>query len=429
MTIYVALSASYFLTAIGFSFSGVTISLAQVPIFVLFPILLKRVRIISKSLWILLIASLSGYLAYLEFGSAFNSFRFIHQLLGLFLVINVGYLVAISIRNNFHIYLKAYFAVGAALSLIGIIEEISYLIGYTVPFSGLIPAWQEGGTSNIFVRVSSLQSEPTHFAVTLIPLVVVSIYVLAIKRTAIIDNKFLERFFALIILVAFVLTFSTTGYLAFFIFGLLYWVFSLNFSQIGKRIFVALLIVAIFVSAYVGSTAFRSRLNLPMSQSELFRSGSHLAVISNLWLSKEILMRHPLLGAGLGNNPVAFQQYILPEYPEDINFYNQVSGASLILRYFNEGGLVLLILVLWLIFKGRLSFIFNFERIFQSADLEYRVILVFKYATLAGLFAYFIRRGLYVDLNFWVLVFLGKYWPRFDARDKSYRATKLLYKI
>jgi hypothetical protein len=252
------------------------------------------------------------------------------------------------IKGLFKIYLNIAFVV----ALIGIIQEISYLIAFAPGYNYkiFIPFWGlHFNQAHSLLRVNSILPEPAGFCVALLPAVFVSISSFLKPK-----YRIISRLKALVIIISFVLSFSSTGYA-----GLFVAIFLATFSRKSFRsvVVAVLLILIVFSVLYYSANDFKLRvddsLKVIRGQISLKDANFSTFVLSNCtkvaWNS---FKSAPLIGSGLGSFELNYQKFIThAEGTYGGEFIIIKDGASLLLRLIPELGSLGLTLLLLFIFK------------------------------------------------------------------------------
>jgi len=278
-------------------------------------------------------------------------FLFLKQALGiginalwfyLFLKIN-----DFDVKKIFRIYLNIAFLV----ALIGIFQQISYLIGFCpgYDYSWFLPFWIPHPAGN-FLRVNSILPEPAGFCVSLAPALFVSL-------CSAVDNKFavLNKAKSFLIIAAFLLSFSSVGYLGLVISLIL---ISFSYRKLTKILLFFTLIGVFLVSAFFVSIDFKNRVKDSL---EVLRAKADIATVnlsvyalySNILVVKEAFFEKPLIGFGLGSHELNYDKYFnkvikIRKPRERVNVHD---AGSLALRLLSETGILGFGLFIWFLLK------------------------------------------------------------------------------
>ncbi len=267
----------------------------------------------------------------------------------LFLKIFLGVLLSASFYNYvieyyeldaekmFRIYLKGVVVV----CYIGIFQLVSYIAHFSpgYNYSWIFNKWGivQGGFG---IRVNSIFSEASQFAIVISPACFVAIHNL-IPGT---KSFGLNRFQSLLVLASTLLSTSSTGYIGLFIILIL---FILNYGQIIY--FILGIVVAIVAGnlLYNNVPEFKSRvdssLGLWIHQEYSLENinSSSFVLYNNYHIAEENFLSNPIGGTGLGSHPIAFDKYSLTNDSRflDIHF-NKADGNSMLIRLISETGII-----------------------------------------------------------------------------------------
>jgi hypothetical protein len=363
----------------------------------LLPVFMFRFGFPGQPLKILAIPFLVGVL---QIGLGNNTWElFLKIFMGMFLSITFYFYVVryygFNIRKIFRYYLKGAYIV----AVIGLVQFIAFHLKITPAynFSWIFNKW--GIVYNQFgIRINSVFSEASQCAIVLSPACFVAIYNL------IPGNRFeYSRFKSAVILVTFILTTSSTGYLGLFI---IVFLLMLNYGRIS--IFIVGLIV-MFAGAsilYNNVDEFKVRVDTSIglwSDENLTvenMNSSSFVLYNNYHIATENFKQNFLTGSGLGSHSVAFDNYSLTRLTGflDIKF-NKADANSMLLRLISETGLIGIIFIIWFIFK-------HFVRKKSSVDSELWVISSSMFVIIM---LYFLRQGNYFLNGFPLYMWLYYY--------------------
>jgi len=247
----------------------------------------------------------------------------------------------------------AYYMKGAYIvSVIGIIEVISYIIGFKpgYDYSWLLNKWGYVKNSSGSLRMNSIFSEASQCAIMIAPAAFVVIYNIIFRK-----NYFIHTQKGLLILVATVLTTSSTGFIGFFITGIL---IILNYAKISNFIGAAIIFTAFGSLLYGNVPEVKSRVDsgLGLWVDEDFSrdnvNSSSFVLYNNYHIATENFKQNPIGGTGLGSHAIAFEKYSLTKQAGFLNIdFNKSDANSMFLRLLSETGLVGIIFILGFIFK------------------------------------------------------------------------------
>lgn len=323
-----------------------------------------------------------GYIIYIVLLPVFvTRYGWQKELTGIFLILLLTGLLNIAIENNttalffkvfaglvlsyyFYYYvilefkfdvqtLFKWYMYGAYLaSLIGLIQYVSFLVGFTpgYDFSWLLNKWAVIKGGNFGIRINSIFAEPTYLASTLSAAFFVSFYNLIRKQ-----NHFISKPKSIIIIAAYLLSFSGVGLTGVFL-TLLFLV--LNFGLLRYLFLLVPLTVILFNFLYVNVSEFKDRYDgiVGLFSGEKFKlgetHGSSFILYNNFHVATENFKTNPFFGSGIGSHPVAFDKYSLAKNFKVFGFNSNGADAnSMFLRLLSETGLFGVIIFLVLIYK------------------------------------------------------------------------------
>jgi len=256
------------------------------------------------------------------------------------------------IKGLFRIYLNIAFVV----ALIGIIQEVSYLIHFRPGYdykAFMPPIWMFHPTHN-FLRVNSILPEPAGFCISMLPAVFVSL--ITFFRN---EKKIISRFKAGIIILSFILSFSSTGYLGLFI---AIFLAAFRHNSLKRGALALVLILAAFLFLYNFSKDFKARvddsLKVASAQKSLVDANlSVFALYSNAKVAYGSFRISPFIGSGLGSHELNYRKFIsgITGSNNAGGFVNMQDAASLFLRLVSETGLLGIALVFFFIYRFHLG--------------------------------------------------------------------------
>lgn len=338
-------------------------------------------------------------------------FSFIKVFGGLLLSLLFYYYVYIyygkNVKRIFEVYVKwAYW-----VSVIGIIEVVSYNIGfkYGYDYSWLMNKWGivEGGILGI--RVNSIFSEASQLAIVLGPAVYVSIYNLLHK-----NNFVINKIQSIVILIVVFLSTSSTGYIGIMLSLLL----ASDSIRLRNVIFGGVFSIIVFNVIYSNVPEFKLRVDAAVAlwvyQDYAIENTntSSFVLYNNYQIATKALEDHPIFGGGLGSHEVAYEKYSLTNnmaaFKEGFAF-NKSDANSMLLRLISETGLLgvgFIFLVLIRGFVGR-----------QQRDelIDYRIV---GQATFVIIILYLLRQGNYL-INGFPLFVIIYYYNKVNLRKKK----------
>lgn len=255
------------------------------------------------------------------------------------------------IKKLFKLYMKAATIVAA----IGLIQVISYRVGFKLGYnySFILNKWgvTPGGTG---IRLNSIFSEPAYYGATMAPAFFISIYNLLTKKSI-----YISRLFSVIIIITYCLTFSTVAFIGVFIAILL---ILINFGIGRYALFIVPVLVFLSTWAYNNIEDFRDRWDstIEIYSSENIYSydlhGSSFVLYNNNHIAWENFRRNPLFGTGLGSHAVAFDKYSLTKEEGAVQIdFNKADANSMFLRLMSETGIYGLVIMLTFLIRHWIS--------------------------------------------------------------------------
>lgn len=246
------------------------------------------------------------------------------------------------IKRIFKLYLKG----SLIVSIIGIIQIISFQVGFKFgyDYSWILNKWgyAPGG---IGIRMNSIFSEPSYFAAVIAPA-----FFASIQKMLASPFRFRTQWREIVIIIAYLLTFSSLGILGIFL-SILFLLLNFGFFKYAL-VFVPVFFFG-FKYAYEEIPEFQERYDgtIEVFSKQNIRDydvhGSSFVLYNNYHIAFENFKRHPLFGTGLGSHPVAFEKYSLTNLGSDVVqiTFNKADANSMFLRIMSETGLYGLIFI------------------------------------------------------------------------------------
>lgn len=332
----------------------------------------------------------------------------IDQFLKIFIGMMISYLFyyLVYARFNFdvHLLFKVYLKGAYIVALIGLIQLISYLIGFTPGYDfrwlGIFNKWGVISGGNLGIRINSIFGEPSTFAAVIAPAMFVSLNNIFSPA-----NRYgLTLFQSLVILVVYLTTFSSLGYIGLFV-ALVLLMINYGFARF-LFLFVPVLIAAYFY-LYNNVEDFRYRWDstffiFSTGQIDVHTEhGSSIVFYNNYVVAIENFERNFLTGTGLGSHPVAFDKYSVTKDIATYGFANNSADAnSMLLRIISELGVIGLVIAGVFLKRGYVRR--------SGTDSEDKFWLLSS-ASLCIIILYLIRQGHYFINGFPFFVWLYYY--------------------
>lgn len=323
-----------------------------------------------------------------------------------------------NVRKLFEYYLYGCYIV----SIIGLIQFVSYKIGFVsgYNFKWILNKWGyvEGG--NFGIRVNSIFGEPSQAAEVLSTAVFVAFYDLFQKE----PFYFKDKKKALLIIGIFIMTVSSTGYIAFFLTLLLLFI---NFGLIRYLLIAIPVLYGFFLVIYNYIPEFKERYD---SQVRVYTTGdfaigkdhgSTIIQYNNFHVASENMKENTLFGTGLGSHPTAFEKYSLTKHIEVHGFdLNSKDANSMLYRLMSETGLFGLGIMLFIILR------FYVSRYRENNDHENPYWLISN-AILVMIAVKLVRQGHYFLNGFPFFIIMYYYsWVKNKEKVEEYRNSQKL---
>jgi len=251
--------------------------------------------------------------------------------------------------------LFGYYMTGALIvSAIGLIQLISFRVGFSpgYNYSFILNKWglSYGGLG---LRINSIFSEPSYFAAVIAPAFFVCVSNIFRK-----DKMFLSKKQGLVVIVAYLLTFSSLGIIGMFLTILL---LLLNFGFFRYAVIFIPAFYFGFNYAYDSIPEFRERFD---GTFDIFSAegantdvhGSSFVLYNNYQIAVKNFEKNPLFGTGLGSHPIAFDRYSLTLQTGVIQIdFNKADANSMFLRLLSETGLYGTIFIIIFVIRNYLG--------------------------------------------------------------------------
>jgi hypothetical protein len=329
------------------------------------------------------------------------------------------YLIIRDAEFDFLYLFKLYYRYAFFTALIGLVQFLSFIIGfkfgYNYSWLGLrnIGATEFAGSR--FYSVHSILGEPAAFAILISPAVYIAVSRLWIGKS---DEEFGKKWHAIVIVIAYLLTQSSTGYMI-----LLAVVLLINFQKINfMKVSLAVILLPLMILAlYTVSPKFKDRLDdsiglisgkivFDVVNNENSANGSSLILFNHFIIAKSNALDHPF-GTGLGSHHVAFARYNSLQtwftgYGPFAAILNLHDANSLFSRILSEIGYVGVVCALLFIY-----------RYFIRSGPEH--LLLINHASLVILLAALLRGGPYFTLGLPFFLYCYYYTSRFSEKPAN----------
>jgi hypothetical protein len=368
---------------------------------VLLPVFFRRYKLPVELVYIFIILIAVGVLN-VELGN--NQYKnFIKVGLGVIMSYSFYYFVVqesnINVKKLFEYYLFGSFII----CVIGIVQVISFKVGFSpgYNFRWVLNKWGITPGGIFGIRMNSIFAEPSHFAEVISAAMFVAVRDLFVKEKYYFSSKQ-----SLVVIIAYLLTYSSTGYIALFVTMVL---FMINFGLVRYILVVIPLLFFVFNFIYDNASGFQIRVD---SQIELFQGGeinigkhhgSSIIQYNNFHVSVENIKEFPFFGTGLGSHEHAFEKHSLTKNIATEGFsWNSKDANSMLFRLMSETGLFGVFLMFFVIFK----FYVNRPRINNDLENPYWLI---SNAILVMIVIKLVRQGHYFLNGFPFFIMLYYY--------------------
>jgi len=236
-----------------------------------------------------------------------------------------------------------------------LIQELSFLLGFKPGYDfSFLPSFNLAPSQTGLLRINSILAEPSGFCYVIMPAFFASLVALVKKKYAL-----LKRWKSLVIISAFILTFSTVGYIG-IVFSSILLIY--NFGKIKYFILITLLLAGFVFFLWFNVEDFKMRINdsfdVLVGEKSLEKSNlSTFALFSNVLVTYETFLDNPIFGHGLGSRPLSYDKYIgdVVDIEKVPKLLNREGGNSLFLRILSELGLIGVILFFYFLLRFYLS--------------------------------------------------------------------------
>jgi hypothetical protein len=317
-------------------------------------------------------------------------FVFFKVFVGMLLSVTFYHYVLIHYEFNFKKLFGIYLKGIVICCYIGLIEVVSFRFRFSPGYNyqWLLNKWGLVPGSFAGLRMNSIFSEPSQFALMLLPAVFIAIYSILFRNFSIIS-----LWKCILILSCLILSTSSTGYL-----GIFFSVFliALNFRRIFDFFLLGLASIFGFYLLYVYVPDFKSRVDASVNlwtKDEYTLddiNSSSFVQFNNSHVAWKNFLAHPLFGTGLGSYALAYEKYSLTKEDDFLikkGFdFNSLDANSLFFRTMAEMGLV-----------GVFFWIFLISKFFVRKDPEepHDITWLYSGAALTIIFGYLLRQGNY----------------------------------
>lgn len=260
------------------------------------------------------------------------------------------YYVLCEYEFDIHLLMK-YYMIGAYwVSLLGIIQLVSFRIGFVTGYNyqWILNKWSLS-VGTLGVRVNSIFSEAAYFGGSIGPAFFISTYCLIFRR-----KLFLNNLQYIIIILSYCATTATVAYVGILCTLIL---FLIQWGIVRNLVIFLPLFIFAYMFLYGNLPEFHQRVDglvllYSGETADPFKvNGSSFANYNGFHVAFENFKEHPLFGTGLGSHSIAHSRFSLVGPDSIFYLLNQQDANSMFLRLMSETGLYGIILILLFINK------------------------------------------------------------------------------
>lgn len=318
---------------------------------ILLPAFVTRHRLNKQLVYIFSLLLLIGILN-IALGNNASS-QFFKVFTGMALSYFFYYYVIVEFNSNVDQLFKWYLKGAFIVSVIGVVQFISYQIKF-VPgynYQWIFNKWGVITGGNFGIRINSIFGEPSHLGGVLSAAFFISLYNLFQK-----EGYYLSRLQSLTIVLVYLLSFSGLGQLGIFVSIIL---MAINFGLVRYILLLVPMMMFLFYLLYNNVKDFKDRYD---SLIELFTTGkfvlgkthgSSFILWNNYTVALENFKTNFIFGTGIGSHLIAFDKYSKAKdfVVRGFNF-NSADANSMLLRLISETGLFGVTIFVVIIVKG-----------------------------------------------------------------------------
>lgn len=328
--------------------------ISYIPVIVLLPLFMMRYKFPTKMMYL--------FLPLLVFG-VLNIF-FDNNTVGDFLKIFVNvFISALFFYYVFQYYdedldyiFGLYMKVAVWVSILGIVQLASYWVSFRPGYDYTMYGFNKWAVvrGGLGLRVNAVFSEPSYYGATMAPAFFVAVINLFFRRA-----NYVNFWRSVLIVTAYLLTFSTVAYLGVFIVLIL---LLINFGLVRYIALAIPIALIIFNVMYNNAEEFKVRVDglkalyvddilekegLKKGESNMMKvqkllksvHGSSFVQYNNFKVAVGNFIDHPLFGTGLGSHKTAFDRYNVLYQLGGLYKFNTADANSMFLRTMSEAGL------------------------------------------------------------------------------------------
>ena len=284
-------------------------------------------------------------------------FNFIKVWGGVFMHYTFFYMYVKHQKFDVHKMVRFYLKCSYIVSIIGIIQEISYVLHFPPGYNyRWLFGWKWGLSETmggLAIRVNSTVAEPSYLGALLAPAVFISVATVLYKG---VNLDFYKTKHKITILIAYLLTFSSTSYMGI---GFIAILLLLNTASVRQVFLSIIFFVGIISAAWNVDEGFSYRVNSMVSllnaknldkvinkklgiiDPKAGGLSSSFVLYASYDVARQNFAVHPIIGTGFGSFPSAFDKYSIFRFLSDsIWVNNRQDGNSQFVRLMTETGLL-----------------------------------------------------------------------------------------
>ena len=335
-----------------------------------------RRKIIIRPIFILLLIVLSIH-GCINTILGNNEFRlFVNQLFG----ISVSFVYFDSIcdgEDKFALF-QFYLQVAIVIALLVIAQQLGYIlhIQKLYDLTWIFKRQLFTTTDDGMLRASSFFTEPAACAIAMAPGMYVSIHTLLRRETT-----FYNYYEAIILLLGYVLTYSSVGYISIGIALILFAAeYRINYKAWLAIGFMILAVVAIYIKVPAFKMRVDDTVNIVQNNNIEDENLSSVTIVANQKVAAKTFFSSKGLGTGIGSYRLDYDKYI----SQVVNTFslrlklNREDANSLFLRTLAELGVFGILGIAFFLLKFRVSETFTPEKVVSNALLLYMLTRLFR---------------------------------------------------
>lgn len=330
-----------------------------IPLLILLVIFSFKYRFPTKILYLFIPILLFGLInIYFENNTAAEFFKIY---INVFIAVLFFYYVFEYYERDVSRFFTLYMQFCIVASIVCIIQLVSYKIGFRYGYDYSLLGLNKWGIvpgSVLGIRINGFFSEASYLASTLGAAFFIALYNIIVRK-----NYFISKNASILILVTYLLTFSSVAYLGIFFTIIL---LLINFGFVRYVVFIIPILLTLFFVLYNNVDEFKVRMdginelyfndvletekdktnekNMKQQYKKKINvlgkiHGSSFVLFNNYVVAKENFYSNPIFGTGLGSHGHAYDKYNLNQFMGNEYKFNTADANSMFLRLMSETGL------------------------------------------------------------------------------------------